>query len=374
MSIANGLSAIDNPPHTSVPRPLGHVPARLAPGLLGKVGETFATGLSRLQCSLSTFGPVEAVQRDRLEAIQAEIGRLETLGVRLQEIARVLGGEVALPSERISLERAVRDTLAVWSPRDQLTGVTTPPSGERCDVEVNPAVLEQLLSLALECALQTGPAVAIVAGRQAEPARTMLTMRIDRATGARANESAEDFGDLRWTLFTLLARAVGLSAQRLAAGRIVTMTLGFPDVPVSLEGEAHDRAEGLPRTAAAAGHRVLLIEPRELVRVAAHDLLSRAGMRIDSAASLQQAREGLQDGAPDIIVTGLPVDDEGVAALLDEVRLVQPRLRVIQLVDDANAFAFSVPGSDSPAQVGRRNMARTLVAAVAQELDAAWAV
>jgi DNA-binding NtrC family response regulator len=118
----------------------------------------------------------------------------------------------------------------------------------------------------------------------------------------------------------------------------------------------------------------LLIEPRELVRVTAHDLMSRAGMRIDSAASLQQAREGLQDGAPDIIVTGLPIDDEGVTALLDDVRMVQPRLRVIQLVDDANAFAFSVPGSDSPAQVGRHDMARTLVPAVAQELDAAWAV
>jgi hypothetical protein len=56
------------------------------------------------------------------------------------------------------------------------------------------------------------------------------------------------------------------------------------------------------------------------------------------------------------------------------VRAAQPRLRVIELVDDDNAFAFSAPGSDSPARVGRHDMARTLVLAVSQELDAAWPV
>jgi hypothetical protein len=373
MSFHDGQPTIEIPAPAPTLRPVALRPTRLAPAVLAKVGETFAVGLSMLQRSLSTLGPIAASQQDQLDTALAEIGRLESLGVRIQEFARVLSGEVPLPSERIALARAVRETLDAWSPTSRLVGVTVAASGESCDVEVNAAVLEQLLSLALECALQTGPTVAITAARQGEPARTMLTMRVDRPTQARGNDSVEDFGDLRWTLFALLARAVGLSPQRLAAGRVVTMMLGFPDVPSVVEVDTHERAEGLPRTAAATGRHVLLIEPQELARVTAHDLMSRAGMRIDSAASLQQAREGLQDGAPDIIVTGLPVDDDGVAALLDEVRTVQPRLRVIQLVDDANAFAFSVPGSDSPAQVGRRNMARTLVPAVAQELDAAWA-
>ena len=119
------------------------------------------------------------------------------------------------------------------------------------------------------------------------------------------------------------------------------------------------------------GRRVLLVEPRESARVAAHDLLHDAGMRVDAAASLEQADESLRGGAPDIVVAGLPTTDAGMAALLERARAAQPRLRVVQLVDDDDAFAFSGPGLDDPAQVGRRHMARTLVSAVAQELDAA---
>ena len=54
-------------------------------------------------------------------------------------------------------------------------------------------------------------------------------------------------------------------------------------------------------------------------------------------------------------------------------RAVQPRLRVVELVDDDSAFALSLPGSGRAARIGRHDLARTLVPAVTQELDAAYA-
>ena len=51
---------------------------------------------------------------------------------------------------------------------------------------------------------------------------------------------------------------------------------------------------------------------------------------------------------------------------------MQPRLRVVELVDDDSAFALSLPGSGA-ARIGRHDLARTLVPAVTQELDAAYA-
>ncbi len=370
MSINGGKTAIEIPARAQAPD-LGQRPARLAPEVLGQVGETFAAALSDLHRSLSTFGSTPELRQDLLDAARAEIARLEFLGVRIQEIARVLGGEVPLPSERMELLHAVRETLDSGSPAARSAGVAIAGPEEPCEVEVNAAVLEQLLSLGLEYALQTGPTVAIGAGRQGQPARATLTIRVERPAGAGAGGATEDFGDLRWTLFVLLARAVGLSPQRLAVGRVVTVMLGFPETTDALAADAVLHAEGLQRTAATTGRRVLLIEPQEFARVAAYDLMRHAGMEVDSAASVQQAREGLQDGAPDVIVTGIAVDDDAVATLLEEIRGVQPRLRVIELVDDANAFAFSVPGSDRPAEVGRSTLSRTLVAAVAQELDAA---
>ena len=76
---------------------------------------------------------------------------------------------------------------------------------------------------------------------------------------------------------------------------------------------------------------------------------------------------------PDVFVNGLASDEPDCSALIDELRAVQPRLRVIELVDDDNAFALSLPGSGHSGRVGRGDLARTLVAAISQELDAAWA-
>jgi hypothetical protein len=237
-----------------------------------------------------------------------------------------------------------------------------------CEVQVNAAVLEHLLDLAIESALQAGSHVTIGAVRQGRPEAPVLTVRV-----AAADEGVQETGDLRWALFAVLARAVGLSPQRLVAGGVVTTTLAFQDLDARPAPNEAEPVDGLPRTAPTSGRRVLLIEPQERARLAAHDLMRGAGMRVDSAAGVDQARDGLRDGLPDVVVTGLAVDDGSMAALLDEIRDAQPRLRVVQVVDDDDAFAFSAPEAGHPAQVGRSNLASTLVAAVAQELDAAWA-
>jgi CheY-like chemotaxis protein len=153
----------------------------------------------------------------------------------------------------------------------------------------------------------------------------------------------------------------------------MTLTLGFPGADAARTKEVCFSPAQVSHTATAAGHRVLLIEPQGVARVQAHRLMQDAGMSVDAVASIDQARRGLHDGAADVIVTGVPVDDTQWAALLDELRAAQPRLRVVELVDDDDAFAFSVPDADRPARVGRHEMARTLLRAVSQELDAAWA-
>jgi CheY-like chemotaxis protein len=156
---------------------------------------------------------------------------------------------------------------------------------------------------------------------------------------------------------------------------VTTLTLAFPgpDREASLADVA---SAALPHTAAAAGRRVLLIEPREMSRVLASRLLSAVGMRVTAAAHVDQARAclGREGSTADVVVTGIAIDDPRFHSLLDDLRAAQPRLRVVELVDDESAFDFSVPGSDCPARVGRQDLSRTLVRAVSQELDAAWSV
>jgi DNA-binding NarL/FixJ family response regulator len=125
------------------------------------------------------------------------------------------------------------------------------------------------------------------------------------------------------------------------------------------------------RTATVVGRRVLLIESQEVTRVHVYNLMHEAGLRVDAAAGIEQARDALRDSTPELVVTGLPADDASFGILIGDIRALQPLLRVVQLVDDDDAFSFSKPDSGRPAQVARHNLDRTLVEAIAEELDTA---
>lgn len=345
--------------------------ARLAPEVLGKVGEAFATSLFALQQRLAALPPLQPPQRAEFDAALAAVGRLEQLGVQVQELARVLAGDGPSAPEGIDLRAAAGAAAQQWQAAAQrrasrLEGPGT--DSEPVEVEVAAGVLQQLLDLAMDHATRLGSVVATEVALQGMPARPMLTLRVQR--GGRS--AADGVDEVHWLLFSVLARASGLAPHRVSAGDTVTLMLGFPGRDAAAEAAPRSAAQ-LPRTPVAVGRQVLLLEPREMARVQAHRLLHDAGMQVDAVISLDQARRSLRERTPDVLVSGVSVDEPGCGALIDELRAAQPRLRVIELVDDDTAFALSLPGAGQAGRVGRGELARTLVPAVSQELDAAWA-
>ncbi|MEP7299412.1 MAG: hypothetical protein ABI702_24775 [Burkholderiales bacterium] len=340
--------------------------AKLRPDLLHKVGETFAAALSRLQAQWTADGLPA-----RRQSALAEVSRLERLGVQIQEIARVLAGEGQWVTERIDLAAAARQAVNTWSDKARLAGVLLVAPQGTFDVDVNPAVVGQLLELGLEHALHIGQRVELRCSVEGNPPCPMLGLAIHCAHAHDATEAASDIDDLQWLLFGTLARAGGLAPQRQTVGEqvLITVALAAPD-----EADMPSAAL-LPATPVAVGCRVLLVDPQEASRLEARHLLHDVGMVVDAAASIEQARNGLGSAPnpqlPDVLLTGISTNDSVCAEFIDTLRAIQPRLRVVELVDDDSAFAFSVPGSDLPARVGRHTLARTLVAAISQELAAA---
>ncbi|MEP6876367.1 MAG: response regulator [Burkholderiales bacterium] len=354
--------------HAIDPAQLGlHVAAaNLRPDLLHKVGETFAVALSRLQAQWTADATPT-----RWRSALAEVARLERLGVQIQEIAHVLAGEGHWVTERVDLAAAARQTANMWSAKAQLAGVQLSTPQGTFDVDINPAIVGQLLELGLEHALHIGQRVELRCSFEGSPPCPTLSLTIHRTHAHVANGAANDIDDLQWLLFATLARAGGLAPQRQTVGDQVVITVALA---AGLETETLSAAL-LPATPVAVGCRVLLVDPQEVSRIQSRRLLHDVGMIVDAAASIEQARHGL-DGAPnhhlpDVLLTGFAADDSACSEFIDTLRAMQPRLRVVELVDDDNAFAFSVPGSDLPARVGRHTLARTLVAAISQELAAA---
>lgn len=339
--------------------------AKLPPDVLHEVGETFAVALSRLQTQLGSDSSPES-----LRAALAEVARLERLGVQMQEIARVLAREGNVATERVDLAAAAQQALGLWAARAAQLGATLAGPGTPCEAEVNPAVIAQLLSLGIEYALHLGPRIELRCDRQGEPPFPVLGFVIHQGEPAAAVAADGGVNDLQWLLFCTLARASGFAPQRQMVGQQVLLSVAL--VVDHEAAQAGMRSAALlPKTPIAVGRRVLLVDPMEASRIQAQRLLHEVGMQVDAAASIAQAQDGLRSALhwPDVLVTGFAVDQPACSAFIDLLRARQPRLRVVELVNDDSAFAFSVPGSAQPARVGRHTLARTLVAAISQELD-----
>jgi len=337
------------------------------PALLVKVGEAFATSsaallkeLARLDAGCGPHDPALASGRARVE-------RLEQLGVLIQEIGRITGGRAPLPAERIDLAAAARAAAAEHAARPgnaakRIVAAAAFP----VPVIVNAATLAQLLDLAIEHACAIGDRIRVDArwndGADRHPLLSVEVVRTSRRS------AADPGAGLPWLLFEYLSGALGWAPRLQVDGLNVTLALHLPgDVP-----ESRPEVVTAPRTRSVAGHQALLLEPHEWHRIEAVQLLRNAGLRVHPAASVAQARLLLDRDPPDVVVTGVPADDPACRALLAVARAAQPRLRVIELVDDGDAFDFSAPGAGHPARVSRQALGRTLLPALAQELDAAW--
>ena len=356
------------------PFPAALSPIKISPDVMAKIGETFAAELSSVQATLSSLEHLSAIDRSSVDAVLAAVQRLERFGLQLQTTARVLAGTAPLPREHLDLARAAREAIAQWSEEACRLGASLGAPSRSLEIDANAASIAQLLDLGIEYALHVGHCVDISVGAEGISIHPVLTIRA-RASGLRNEAADAGLVELLWLLFDDLARALGLVPRRAIDGLTTMLTLAFPgpEGDGALDSMA---SAALPRTAPADGRRVLVIEPQELARVLTSRLLGAVGMRVTAATHVEQAREwlGSEAGTPDIVVTGIATDETSFHALLDDLRAAQPRLRVVELVDDASAFDFSVPGSDAPARVSRQDLSRTLVRAVSQELDAAWNV
>jgi CheY-like chemotaxis protein len=344
-------------------------PTLLAPEVLAKVGETFSIALSRLQATLATLAPLPLDRQAALARSLAEAARLEQLGISIQELGRILAGGSSLPIERIELAAATQAVIAQWTAPAERDRIALVRSSEPVDVDVNAAALAQLVELALSYALElgTGVEVSCAAGGKTAHPTLMIRSQLEQRPDTTIRETPLD--RLPWLLFVHLAHAIGLAPQRRVEGATLIVTLGFPAEAAA--PAANDTVSTRSTRPIAGGRHVLLVEPREATRFEALRLMRGVGMDVDPAATLAQAIDSIRQRAPDIVVSGLRGDDAACRELIDAARAAQPRLRVVELVDDDDAFAFAA-GADRPARVGRHELGRTLLAAMAQELDAAW--
>ena len=341
-------------------------PTRVDPALLAKVGDTFAASLSSLQSALAALDSAADRQARVADAV-AECARLEQIGIRIQKIGRMLDAHASQKSERVDLRDAAQAAVSRWQPARERELIVTPDPGRAIEVDVDPAALVELIELAVCQGLELGAPVELRCAPADAWSPPTFSLLVRRRVSAGAGE--QDAEPLHWLLFAHLAHAFGLAPRRIVDGPLLTVSVALPARTSSGAQVAAPSplTDAPPRTPPIGRRHVLLVEPDEATRFAALALMRSAGLDVDPAATIEQASESLHHRPPDIVVVGLR-DAASRGDLIERARAAQPRLHVVELIDDDDAFEFAAD-ADHPARVGRHELARTLLAAMAQGVE-----
>lgn len=333
-------------------------PARIPPRLLALLGEHIATSASTLSASLPA---ADAMGRET-------VAGLDRLGVQLQQAVRIVTQESAAVSEPVDLLAACRQAAAGWQAAADTSSVRLQVSGSPLTAAVNAAALEQTLDMLIEHGLDCGERVTLGVSSQGAPLRPTVRVIITRRHLPVLDgwSPPREVDGLLPLLALWLAQGSGLQIEASRAGLLVSWVLSAP-APVP-EGLSLDDGSLLPRTPLAVGRRILIVDPNTASRLKAHQLLNEAGMFADAVENVPQARAALRDGPPDVLISGTPAQEPEMAGLVDDMRVACPTLRVIELVDAENAFAFSMPGADAPGRLSRDELEAHLTMAVSEEV------
>ena len=341
---------------------LGPALARISPHLLGLVGERLATTLAAAQTRLQVGGALA------VNELTLTLAGLERLGVQLQQVARMVAHEGLAPPEFIDLHAACEQALAGGQRPIAARELRVRLDGGPVRAGLNAAAFGQVLELLIEHATEVGEqlVIAVAGAGPSGPAhvRFDITRRRDAHAPGWSGPAEED--ELLPALASVLARGTGLTLRHAAIAQLSTYTLTVPTPTPALASRETEAM--LPRTPVATGGRVLIVDPRAGSRLQACRLLLAAGLRVDAVENTAQAQAALQDGLPEVLVSGFPVHDRDMAVLIDQVRAGCTALRVIELVDEDNAFSFSPPGADAVGRLSRNELDAHLLAAVSQEI------
>jgi hypothetical protein len=139
---------------------------------------------------------------------------LEQLGLRLQEVVRVLAAPARTGLEPVDLGLAVLQARAEWAAPLRRGGLDWVGPEESVDVMANPAVLKQLLDLALGHAIGLGRRLEFRLRFFGQPAQAKLLIAAVTPGSEPFASLPGDAAEWHWVLLAALAVRAGVVAER----------------------------------------------------------------------------------------------------------------------------------------------------------------
>lgn len=330
-----------NPRSSPAPAP---APARTDWQLAGVIGSQLADPLAAMQHVLQEFDRTQNISGSQMQLLKLSLDSARDVARKSQQITRLAGGRLRQSHERLRLDELLRDALLARTKAFQQRGVELHHSLRTVEVIVDAALLSSLMDAALDWALSMGSRLVVTLGMKNWPEHGMLTLKASESVSYGAFNDDRQGGDtLGWYLLSEIARAMGVSVDRVNTATDVSLTIEFPRTVKHLEGltavELDTEGDSISSEfKPLAGHRLLVITQDEKLRLETLAVTRQLGLEVTFTPSTAKGMRFCEGDMPHLVIIDERLRDAVFDELQESLRKLEPNFPFIEIASKANTF------------------------------------
>lgn len=341
--------------------------------LAGVIGAQLSEPLAELKHLVYELERTQSLAPAQLGALKSALESARTVAIKSQQIARLADGQLRQSHERLKLDELLRNMLFERARSFKKRGVELYHGLKPVEVIVDPTLLSTLLDTALDWAVSMGRRLVVTLEMKNWPEYGILLIKAsDSVSGAASMEQA-DRSSLDWYLLKEIARAMGVSVDRVGSTHETSLMIEFPRTVKRLEGltavemetgfdSLHSESKPL------AGHRLLVITDDDPLRHEIETISRSLGLISNFVTTTALGVRFCERDPPHMVIIDERVRNQVFNELRQDLRKTDPNFPFVEIASAANILEMAGWMSDSMTRVSRDGLRGQLASIIVMEL------
>ena len=349
-------------------------PERVDLAIAGVIGARLSEPLAAMQYVLQEFARTQKVSSSHVQLLKSSLEVARTIAMQSQQISRLAEGRLRQSHERLKLDELLHAILKERSSVFQQRGVELYHKVQPVEVIVDAGLLSSLLDVALDWAVGMGRRLVVSLEMKNWPEHGMLLLKASESVASSASASEGQKGDsLDWYLLSEIARAMGVTLDRVMSSNESSLMIEFPRTVKRLEGltavEVETGGDSMhSESKPLAGHRLLVISNDDKLFYDIKLICRSLGLVIDFVPSTSQGVRFCELDMPHMVIIDQRVRDHIFDELRDDLRKTDPNFPFVEIATESNTLEVAGWMSDSMTRLSRDSLRSQLSSILVLEL------
>lgn len=342
--------------------------------LAGVIGARLSEPLAAMQYVLQEFTRTQKISSSQVQLLRSSLDVARAIAMQSQQISRLAEGRLRQSHERLKLDELLQSALMERTSTFQQRGVELYQKIAPVEVIVDGGLLSSLLDVALDWAVGMGRRLVVTLEMKNWPEHGMLLFKASESVASGTSNADGQKGDsLDWYLLSEIARAMGVTLDRVMSSNESSLMIEFPRTVKRLEGltaiEVETGGDSMhSESKPLAGHRLLVISNDDKLFYDIKLICRSLGLVIDFVPSTSQGVRFCELDMPHMVIIDQRVRDHIFDELRDDLRKTDPNYPFIEIATESNTLEVAGWMSDSMTRLSRDALRSQLPSILVLEL------